>query len=144
MNATTDHPLAPWVAIVPANWAVRRLGTLAHVVFSNVDKHTIEGELPVSLCNYTDVYKNDRVTSAIKFMGASALPREIAKFQIRKGDVLATKDSEDPNDIAISSFVAEELPGVLCGYHLAMIRVDNSKILGQFLAWVHSSKQIRA
>ena len=70
-----------------------------------MDKHTIEGEHPVRLCNYTDVYKNERVTSGIEFMQASALPREIEKFQVRMGDVLATKDSEDPHDIAVSALI---------------------------------------
>jgi type I restriction enzyme S subunit len=120
------------------------LGFVANVILSNVDKHTIEGELPVRLCNYTDVYKNDRITSAIEFMQASALPREIEKFHIRKDDVLVTKDSEDPNDIAVSALIAEDLPGVLCGYHLAMLRPDQKQLCGPFLAWLQASKQIRA
>jgi len=137
-------PLTPWVATIPLQWQVRRLGTVADIILSNVDKHTLEGELPVRLCNYTDVYKNDRITAAIEFMLASALPREIEKFQLREGDVLATKDSEAPNDIAVAAVVAEELPGVLCGYHLAIIRPDQRQLYGFFLSWVHSSKQIRA
>lgn len=144
MSATNGNPLAPWVATVPPHWQIRRLGFAADVILSNVDKHTLEGELPVQLCNYTDVYKNDRVTSATEFMQASALPREIEKFQVRKGDVLATKDSEDPNDIAVSALIAEDLPGVLCGYHLAILRPDPRQLCGHFLAWVQASKQIRA
>ena len=144
MSATLVNPLAPWVATVPKHWQVRRLGSIADVMFSNVDKHTIEGELPIGLCNYTDVYKNDRVTSRIEFMQASGLQREIEKFQVRKGDVLATKDSEDPNDIAVSALIAEELPNVLCGYHLALIRPQPKHLAGEYLAWVQSSKGILA
>src|SRR5579862_801420 len=144
MNSHANDALVPWVATVPSHWSVRRLGAVGSVTFSNVDKHTLEGEVPVRLCNYTDVYKNDRITSAIEFMQASALPREIEKFQVRKGDVLATKDSEDPNDIAVSALIAEELPGVLCGYHLAMIRPDESNLFGPFLAWVQTSKLVLA
>ena len=139
-----EDALAPWVTTVPAHWHVRRLGSVANVIFSNVDKHVLQSEVPVRLCNYTDVYKNDRVTSTIDFMHASALPREIEKFQVRKDDVLATKDSEDPNDIAVSSLIAEDLPGVLCGYHLAMVRPDQELLCGPFLAWVQASKKIRA
>lgn len=142
MNVNHDHFLAPWVATVPQHWCVNRIGSVADVVFSNVDKHALEGEVPVRLCNYTDVYKNDRITSVIEFMQASALPREIEKFQIRSGDVLATKDSEDPNDIAVSALIAEDLPGVLCGYHLAMIRPLKEKMCGSYLAWVQASKPI--
>lgn len=136
--------LAPWTTTVPAGWRVTRLDAVANVMFSNVDKHTLDDEEPVRLCNYVDVYKNDRITSGIEFMEASADAREIRKFQIRRGDVLATKDSETADDIAIPSFVAEDLPGVLCGYHLAMIRPRLSGVDGAFLGWLHTSKSFRA
>jgi type I restriction enzyme S subunit len=129
---------------VPSGWKITRLDAVAEVLFSNVDKHTIDGEIPVRLCNYVDVYKNDRITGGIDFMEASAEDREIKKFQIRCGDVLATKDSEEADDIAISSLVAEDLPGVLCGYHLAMIRPRFTSISGSFIAWLHTSKSFRA
>ncbi len=136
--------LAPWTANVPSDWIVTRLDAVADVFFSNVDKHTIEGEEPVRLCNYVDVYKNDRITTVIDFMEASADTREIEKFQIRRGDVLATKDSEEADDIAISALVVDDLPGILCGYHLALIRPRLHKVTGPFLAWLHSSKWFRA
>ena len=136
--------LAPWSKFVPQDWEVCRLDSVADVLFSNVDKHTIEGETPVLLCNYVDVYKNERITGSLDFMEASADLREIEKFQIRHGDVLATKDSEEADDIAIPALVAEELPGVICGYHLALIRPRSKRITGDFLAWLHRSKQFRA
>ena len=136
--------LAPWAETVPTDWRVTRLDAVADVLFSNVDKHSVEGETPVRLCNYVDVYKNDLITNAIDFMEASAEEREIKKFQIRRGDILATKDSEAADDIAIPSLVAEELPGVLCGYHLAMIRPRLASVSGSFLAWLHVSKSFRA
>ena len=77
-------------------------------------------------------------------MEASAEDREIRKFQIRRGDVLSTKDSEEADDIAISSLVAEDLPGVLCGYHLAMIRPRFASVSGSYLTWLHASKSFRA
>jgi len=40
----------------------KRLGRLAMVRSSNVDKVTSEGEEVVSLCNYVDVYYHDRIT----------------------------------------------------------------------------------
>jgi type I restriction enzyme S subunit len=136
--------LAPWTKTVPEDWRVTRLDAVADVLFSNVDKHTIEGEEPVRLCNYVDVYKNDRITACIDFMEASADEREIRKFQIRRGDILATKDSEEADDIAIPALVTEDLPGVLCGYHLAMIRPRLASVNGSYLAWLHTSKCFRA
>ena len=143
-TAEETDQLAPWTKTVPTGWKVTRLDAVADVLFSNVDKHTIEGEKSVRLCNYVDVYKNDRITGSIDFMEASAEEREIKKFQIQRGDVLATKDSEEADDIAIASLVAEELPGVLCGYHLAMIRPRFASVSGSYLAWLHFSKSFRA
>jgi type I restriction enzyme S subunit len=143
-TAEETMELAPWTGTVPHGWRVTRLDAVADVLFSNVDKHTLDNEDPVRLCNYVDVYKNDRITSRIEFMEASADVREIRKFQIRRGDVLATKDSETADDIAIPSLVADELPGVLCGYHLAMIRPRLLEVEGAFLGWLHASKSFRA
>ena len=142
MNSTSQ--LAPWADRLPVNWEKPRIDQVVDVIFSNVDKHTLEEEEPIRLCNYVDVHRNDKITSAIDFMEATAEPREINKFQIHCGDVLITKDSETADDIAISSLVAEELPSVLCGYHLAMLRPRSKRIFGPFLAWIHASKQFRA
>jgi type I restriction enzyme S subunit len=139
-----DNQLAPWVNHLPRDWKLCRLDAVADIVFSNVDKHTFEDEVPVRPCNYVDVYRNELITSSIEFMEASAEPREINKFQIRRGDILATKDSEEADDIAIPSLVAEDLPGVICGYHLALIRPRSKKITAEFIAWLHRSKQFRA
>ncbi len=143
-TAEENEQLAPWTDAVPTGWIVTRLDAAADVLFSNVDKHTIDGEIPIRLCNYVDVYRNDRITGSIDFMEASAEEHEIRKFQIRRGDVLATKDSEESDDIAISSLVQEDLPGVLCGYHLAMIRPRFASVSGSYLAWLHASKSFRA
>ena len=136
--------LAPWARGVPESWTTTRLGNAAEILFSNVDKHSFEEERSVALCNYVDVYKNDRITATIPFMQATADPREIRRFQLHRGDVLATKDSEEADDIAISSLVAEDLPGVLCGYHLALIRRRPHLVSGEYLAWLHASKSFRA
>lgn len=145
MTVTEEtRQLAPWTQFIPAGWSLTRMDRVADVRFSNVDKHTNDGEIPVRLCNYVDVYKNERITGRLDFMEATADPDEIAKFQIRCGDVLSTKDSEEPDDIAITALVADDLPGVICGYHLAMIRPRSELVEGSYLAWLHASKAFRA
>ena len=84
----------PWLGGVPTHWEIRRLRTVAETRVSNVDKHTWEGEFPVQLCNYVDVYKNDRITQAMPFMRATASWYEIERFKLERDDVLITKDSE--------------------------------------------------
>ena len=108
---------------------------VAAVKNSNVDKLSLPGESPVRLCNYVDVYRNDRITQAVSFMRASATPSEIASFKLRQGDVLITQDSEQWNDIGVPALVATEADDLVCGYHLTMLRPHPSKIIGSYLAY---------
>jgi type I restriction enzyme, S subunit len=127
-----------WLGAIPAHWQVRRLKTLARALLSNVDKKSVEGHIPVQLCNYVDVYYHDHITRAIDFMPATATPEQRAKFSIRRGDVLITKDSESWTDIAVPAVVAEDLDDVVCGYHLAHIR-PFAEMDGRFLARAFSA-----
>lgn len=111
-----------WLGDIPEHWEVRKLKYLANCFPSNVDKHSREGEQKVRLCNYTDVYKNDFITSKMKLMIATASNEQIAKFSLVKGDVIITKDSETANDIAVPAYVIEDVENVICGYHLSIIR----------------------
>lgn len=129
----SDIDLA-WLPRLPSHWRVIRLKHAADVRPSNVDKHTVDGEQLVRLCNYTDVYYSERITSDMEFMKASASREEIQKFTLAAGDVLITKDSETQDDIAVPAYVEEDIEGVLCGYHLAQIRPDRTRLLGSFLA----------
>ena len=107
-----------WIGDIPTHWDIKKLKFLAVVQPSNVDKKTVEGEEPVILCNYTDVYKNEYIDNRLDFMQASATDAEIKKFKVGVGDVIVTKDSESPEDIAIPACVTEEVEGLICGYHL--------------------------
>lgn len=90
---------------------------------SSVDKKTKEGELPVRLCNYTDVYYGNRIrASDCEFMRATASSDEVERFKLCDGDVLITKDSEDWRDIGIPALVDETADDFVCGYHLGIIR----------------------
>jgi type I restriction enzyme S subunit len=121
-----------WLGDVPAHWRLKKLKFLANVQASNVDKKTTPGELPIRLCNYTDVYYNESIDDSLDFMKASATADQIEKFRLREGDTIITKDSEDPTDIAVPAFVEKDMPGVICGYHLSMIR-PNADHCGAYL-----------
>jgi type I restriction enzyme S subunit len=128
-----------WLGEVPAHWEMRRLKQACTATPSNVDKKSHEGEEQVRLCNYVDVYYNDEITEAIDFMVATASDAQIAKFTLRAGDTIITKDSETADDIAIAAFVPRDLPGVVCGYHLSMIRPKRSAD-GRFIKWLFGSR----
>ena len=122
-----------WLGKVPAHWEVRRLRNVAELRVSNVDKHTREGETLVRLCNYVDVYKNDRIRSSMPFMAATATADELERFRLRSGDVLITKDSEAWDDIGVPALVQEVDDDVASGYHLALLRSDAGHLNGEFL-----------
>lgn len=124
-----------WIGKVPKHWEVTSIKKEFQVIPSNVDKKTEDDEAEVKLCNYVDVYYNDFITSDIEFMVASATDNEISKFQLKLGDVLITKDSEDPFDIAVPAIVKYSEDKLLCGYHLSMIRSINNGIDGSYLFW---------
>ena len=110
---------------VPAHWDVPRLRNVTEMRVSNVDKHSRQNEDEVRLCNYVDVYKNDRIRAGMPLMRATATADEIERFSLRSGDVLITKDSEVWNDIGVPALVEETEetnPRVVSGYHLALLR----------------------
>lgn len=111
-----------WIGEVPEHWEVKRLRHISAFKNSSVDKKSYEGQQTVGLCNYTDVYYNEFITKDLPFMQATASLGEVEQFSLKKGDVIITKDSEDPSDIGIPAIVAEDMPGVICGYHLTQIR----------------------
>jgi type I restriction enzyme S subunit len=129
-----------WLGRIPAHWEERKLKYAASASPSNVDKDTVEGEKPVRLCNYTDVYKNEYIGSELDFMQATASPAEITKFKVKKGDVLVTKDSEEWRDIAIPAYITSDMNDTLCGYHLAQIRPNMSLMEGEYLFRAFSAR----
>ena len=135
LKAYPTYQDSRWTAFgaIPSHWRVKRLRNVAELLVSNVDKHTKPGELPVRLCNYVDVYKNERILERLAFMRATATREETERFRLRIGDVLITKDSEDWKDIAVPALVAFEAPDLVCGYHLAILRARRELMVGPYL-----------
>ena len=131
-----------WLDEIPVNWDAKRLRFISDILNSNVDKKTYDGQLPVRLCNYTDVYYNEFISPDLNFMEATASHAEIKKFGLRPGDVIITKDSEDPRDIGIPAFVQEYMPNVVCGYHLSILRTSDPVTAEyiQFSVMSHNNK----
>lgn len=119
-----------------------KLGDVASVIISNVDKKSYENEIKVKLCNFTDVYYNWAITlrDEPKLMIATATNNEICKYKLHKGDVAITKDSETKEDIGQSTLIADEISDMLLGYHCALIRPNTDKLLGAYLNAVLHTK----
>src|SRR5437667_2931884 len=116
-----------------SKWIERRLSELAVIRVSNVDKKSYPSEHPVRLCNYMDVYSRLYLNDEVEYMQATASAREITNFALQAGDVIITKDSESPDDIGIPAMIDQTAGGLVCGYHLAILRPDKFKIDPLFL-----------
>ena len=123
-------------------WRKVTLEDACDIIVSPVDKKTVNGELPVKLCNYTDVYYNDVIGSDIDFMVATAKSSEIEKFSITEGDVIITKDSETPDDIGVPAYVKETIDNLLCGYHLAILR-PKKQTMGKYICYALTSPRTK-
>lgn len=112
-----------------------KLGDIATVEISGVDKKVKDGEENIRLCNFVDVYYNWAITMARhdSFMLATARPNEISKFQLKKGQVALTKDSETRDDIGISTYIADDFNDVILGYHCALITPNKDILDGRYL-----------
>ena len=126
---------------IPDGWRLARLEDMADISFSSVDKKTTDGEVPIELCNYTDVFYNRRIRVGMKLMAATATPAERDTWSLKKGDVLFTKDSETPDEIGVPSYVSDDMPNVLCGYHLGLARSSSGLAYGTFLARALASRE---
>jgi type I restriction enzyme, S subunit len=125
------------------NLPKRPLLEAAKVWFSGVDKKSRADEAPVLLCNYMDVFHNSRITSAIDFMRATASRSQIADNTLRKHDVVFTKDSETSEEIAEPALIDEDIPSLVCGYHLAVARPREGLGYGPFIAQAMRHQAIR-
>ena len=119
----------------PSNpdWPLRAIKRIANVSFSSVDKHIYEHERQVRVCNYVDVYKNDRVSLATPFREGSVTEAEFDNYALKAGDLIVTKDSEDWKDICVPCLVTDDIPDTVCGYHLAILRPNTEQISGEYL-----------
>lgn len=76
-------------------------------------------------------------------MEATATLDQVRSFSLRAGDILITKDSETANDIGVAAFVPKTLDGVVCGYHVAVLRPKRNRVDPKYLFWSMASAHAR-
>ena len=140
---TSKYMRDDWASNLPKNWQAKPLRAVADCLVSNVDKIRIEGEHPVRLCNYTDVYNNEFIQPSMDFMRGTASRREMARFNLSVGDVIITKDSESWEDIGVPALVTETADDLVCGYHLALLRPKADVLDGRFLLRTLQTRQVQ-
>ena len=120
-------------------WHKVALGDVVTLHLSSVDKKSKASERAVQLCNYMDVYANNFIQCDMDFMAATATDREITNCSLFPGDVIITKDSEKHDDIGVPALVRENIPDLVCGYHLAILRPNASVLDGAYLFYALSA-----
>ena len=118
-----------------------KLGDIAEILISSIDKKSKDGEHSVRLCNFVDVYHNWAITNNLSqsFMAATASVNNIKRFSLKKGYVAFTKDSETRDDIGIPAYIADDLDNTVLGYHCALVKPNTGILSGKYLnAFLHS------
>ena len=133
-----------WIGEIPIHWETGKLKNNSDLKISSIDKHIIEEEIQVIVCNYTDVYYNEFITSELPLRKGSCSENEYSNFILKRGDVIITKDSESPTDIGVPSLVKENLDNVVCGYHLSIIKSNPKKLVGGYLFRQLQTNRIRS
>ena len=126
-----------------SDWRKVTLNEVTDLTLSSVDKKTKPNEHAVKLCNYMDVYNNSFIHDGLPFMEATATEREISRCALRKGDVVITKDSEKYDDIGIPTVINEDIPNLVCGYHLAILRPISKTIDGKYLFYALNTREVQ-
>ena len=124
-------------------WPKVAVGHVVDLRLSSVDKKTKDHEHPVLLCNYMDAYNNSFIRADMNFMVATATDREIENCSLAVGDVLITKDSEKHDDIGVPALIREDIPSLVCGYHLAILRPRPSEVDGAYLFYALNTEEVR-
>jgi type I restriction enzyme S subunit len=116
-------------------WIEVQLGDLGSARTSSVDKLSIQGEPPVRLLNYMDVYKRDHIRNVDTLQHVTAKNSQITASNLKRGDVLFTPSSETPIDIGHSAVVMEDLSTAVFSYHLMRLRPKANVLNHRFSAY---------
>lgn len=131
-----------WIAELPLSWELGKLKFNASLTISTVDRHELEDEISVSVCHYPQAYNNEKINKNTVLSSGTCNEKELENFILKKGQIIITKDSETSDDIGVPTFVEEDIPNAVCGYHLAIINVNENCIYSPFLFRYLQSKNI--
>jgi len=127
-----------------SDWISIRLRELGIFRSNGADKKIASDEIPVSLVNYMDVYKHNRIDGNFIFQKVTAKKSEIEKCNLEKGDLLFTPSSETPDDIGYSAVVMDDLENVVYSYHVVRFRPENPDFFDlNFLSYLLNQYSIR-
>jgi type I restriction enzyme S subunit len=104
-------------------WTTKTIGEIGVLTGAGVDKKINEGEIPVRLLNYMDVFNRDFIYSDELNHWVTASTSKLNQCSVLKGDIFFTPSSEMRYDIAISAVAMEDIPQATYSYHLYRLRL---------------------
>jgi len=120
-------------------WEVKSLGEIGEITGAGVDKKIVEGETPVRLVNYLDVYNRSFIYSNELEHHVTAPTSKATRCSVRKGDIFFTPTSEVRDDIAVSAIAMEDILDATYSYHVVRLRIDDDWDLN-FRAYAFQTK----
>lgn len=109
--------------IFTGEWVTKRLGDIGEIKSAGVDKKVVDGETPVRLLNFTDVFRRDFIYSNELNHWVTAPEAKVKNCDVRKGDVFFTPSSETRDEIGIPGVAAEDITDCCYSYHIIRFRV---------------------
>jgi type I restriction enzyme S subunit len=105
-------------------WQKKTLGEIGEFKTSSIDKISRPGEISVSLVNYMDVYRHQKIAPQNLYMlsTTTASEAQLQTNNLRQGDILFTPSSETPSDIGHSIVIPQDLHATVYSYHLVRFR----------------------
>jgi type I restriction enzyme, S subunit len=104
-------------------WLNKSLGEIGEITGAGADKLIVEGETPVRLVNYMDVFKRDFIYSKELNHWVTAPIHKANKCSVKQGDIFFTPSSEMRYDIAVSAVAMEDISDAVYSYHLVRLRL---------------------
>ncbi|HEM3473894.1 TPA: restriction endonuclease subunit S [Streptococcus suis] len=95
------------------------------------------------IVNYTDVYKNIRLTSAVVKGTVEVSPGEQKRYNVRRGDVFFTRTSETKEEIGKTSVLLEDIEGGVFSGFVLRARPKTDLLLPEYCAHCFNSSFFR-
>lgn len=125
-----------------SEWKSCRLGDIGEIKSAGVDKKIVEGEAPVRLLNFTDVFKKTFIFADEINHWVTAPYSKVDGCSVLKGDVFFTPSSETRDEVGMSAVVAADIDSCCYSYHIVRFRIKENWDLN-FKAFAFSTPTFR-
>jgi len=123
-------------------WSTKRLGQIGEIKSAGVDKNILEGEKPVRLLNFTDVFNRSFIYSKELNHWVTAPDAKVLSCNVKKGDVFFTPSSETRDEVGIPAVAAEDINDCCYSYHVVRFRLHENWDLN-FKAYIFTTPEFR-